>query len=511
MSDLPLTNAGDISDSVVPASQAGRNLGGPGPFLSTAADARRREEWRDAFQDAEDLLDDFKSFYLDKTQSDLPESEINAAEQFLFDIPDASVFDYIDFKDGTELSYTDFIRKDISGPNGVGAPVERYVYNSQSVVGVLRSLYILIFKKDELTFQYVPKEPPHDGDAAPTFDGIFRRFSLGRFKRLIRDVAEELEARTDAFEEAIPVTAEEAAEIEGDLSNEDIDFIVENESFENMFSTTFDIETISLIPVLYNFYLTSEYFQDINKAFQNPKNTALGIILSTIANDGEYNASPVLSRPASRAATSNSTGQDQGSAFETAARDFILKMLIKTPIDILKGLVGLVDPHVALSKIIKQGTGFAFNAASMAIDQPAAAINTQIATATNDEITPNLNGSDLMTFILCIADNLIQNISNGEFPDPENPQQTLPSLPPNFFPRLSIDGVDFTGTVSGMLMTPPSPLGILYLLLELLTSEITNQTADASDAAAENANANECTPDPALDELTDPCEDTEGE
>jgi hypothetical protein len=505
---LPLTNAGDISDSnLVGVDDDGRNLGAPYPFADDA-DFQRRESWKDAFQDAEDLLDDFKSFYLDKTQSDLPELEIAQAEQLLFDIPGASVFDYIDFKDGTDLSYSDFVRKELID---IGGDVERYVYNPQSVVGVLRSLYILIFKKDELTFQYVPSEPPHDGDPAPTFDGIFLRFSLGRFKRLIRDVTEELEARIDAFEEEIPVTDEEAAEIEGDLSDEDIDFIVGNQSFENMFSTTFDIETISLIPVLYNFYLTSEYFQDINKAFQNPKNTALGIILSTIANDGEYNASPVLTRPASRAATSNSTGQDQGSAFESAARDFILKMLIKTPIDILKGLVGLVDPHVALSKIIKQGTGFAFNAASMAIDQPAAAINTQIAANTGNTITPNLNGSDLMTFILCIADNLIQNISNGEFPDPENPQQTLPSLPPNFFPRLSIDGVDFTGTVSGMLMTPPSPLGILYLLLELLTSEITNQTADASNAAAENANANECTPDPALDEPTDPCEDTEEE
>ncbi len=93
MSDLPLTNAGDISDSVVPASQAGRNLGGPGPFLSTAADARRREEWRDAFQDAEDLLDDFTSFYLDKTHSDLPESQLNQAAHLLLDIPDASVSD----------------------------------------------------------------------------------------------------------------------------------------------------------------------------------------------------------------------------------------------------------------------------------------------------------------------------------------------------------------------------------------------------------------------------------
>ena len=57
---------------------------------------------------------------------------------------------------------------------------------------------------------------------------------------------------------------------------------------------------------------------------------------------------------------------------------------------------------------------------------------------------------------------------------------------------VSLDGVDFTGTVSGMLMMPPSPLGIIYLLLELLKNDITNQTNNVSDASAENAAANEC-------------------
>jgi hypothetical protein len=502
MADLPLSKFFVLDDSKTELGDAGRNIGGG--VAGTTLAKERRANWREAFQDAEDLLDDFKSFYVSKTQAEA-ESEIQAGENLIYDIRDnggTALFDYLDFP----ISWRDFTDKMRSA---VGKDVEPYVYDSQSTVGKLRSLYLLIFSVDESAYQYVPDQAPHEGDPAPTMDGIFLRFTLGRFEKLIRVIKDELEAREDAFEEAIPITEEEEAIIEGDLSDEDVDFIVENQSFENLFSTTFNIETISMIPILYNFYLTSEYFQDINKTFQNPKNTALGIILTTIANDGEYNASPVLTRSAARAATSNSTGQDQSSAFESAARDFILKMLIKTPIDILKGLVGLVDPHVALSKIIKQATGFAFNTAAIAIDQPATAINTSIATATNDVITPNLNGSDLMTFILCIADNLMQNLSNGDFGDELDPP--LPPLPPNFFPRLSIDGVDFTGTVSGMFMTPPTPLGILYLLLELLTSEIENQTRDTSDAAAENANANECTPDPALDEPTDPCEDVEEE
>jgi len=33
---------------------------------------------------------------------------------------------------------------------------------------------------------------------------------------------------------------------------------------------------------------------------------------------------------------------------------------------------------------------------------------------------------------------------------------------------MTMEGIDFKGTVSGMFMAPPSPFGILYLLLSLL-------------------------------------------
>tara|TARA_R110002020_G_scaffold11040_1_gene42017 strand:+ start:600 stop:2336 length:1737 start_codon:yes stop_codon:yes gene_type:complete len=283
------------------------------------------------------------------------------------------------------------------------------------------------------------------------------------------------------------------------LTEEEKDDMLGNPSYNQLFTTTFDSNIITLIPIIYNFYLTTEYFQGINQAFENPKDRVLDIILSTIANDNNFNSTPDLTRPAAAATIADSTGQDKDSAFNSASRDFILKMLIKTPIDILKGVVELVDPHVAISKVIKTGTGFAFNEAASAIDVGAKQVNEAIREATADlpePLEPSLTGEDLLSLIFCLLDNLmndgLQEASGLDVPE-------------NFFPRISIDGVDFTGTVSGMLMMPPSPLGLIYLLLELLM----NGTQNVAEANTENANANECSDpvDPIIDES--PCGDSE--
>jgi len=149
-------------------------------------------------------------------------------------------------------------------------------------------------------------------------------------------------------------------------------------------------------------------------------------------------------------------------------------MLIKTPIDILKGLVELIDPHVSISKLIKTGTGFAFNELASQMDVPAQAINEE------------LSGEDLLKFVLCIIDEAQQAGDEGLSNATNAPDA-------DFFPRISIDGVDFTGTVSGMLMIPPSPLGLLYLLLELLKNEATDAITNVDGAAATAAEETECT------------------
>jgi len=203
----------------------------------------------------------------------------------------------------------------------------------------------------------------------------------------------------------------------------------------------------------------------------------LDILLSTIRNDDNFDNTPDMTRASAAAAIANSTGQDQNEAFNSAARDFILKMLIKTPIDILKGVVELVDPHVALTKIIKVGTGKAFNDLAKELDAPARGINEE------------LTGEDLLKLVLCFVDqslSVADSESNNQLP------QVAGVGGDNFFPRISIDGVDFTGTVSGMLMVPPSPLGLIYLLLELLKNEVTDAVENVDQAGTEAADETEC-------------------
>ena len=210
--------------------------------------------------------------------------------------------------------------------------------------------------------------PPGPNRFAPT-DGVLGRWSLTRVRDLIFILDRELTLREDA-RDADEATEEYILNTTGiDFTANDIDFILGNEEYSRFFSTTFDSNSISLIPLIYNFYLTAQYFPDLNRAFDTPKDRVIDILLSTIANDNNFNSSPNLSRPASALAVASSTGQDQTASFNSSARDFILKMLIKTPIDILKGVVELADPHVAITKGIKIGTGYAFNSLAQVMDE----------------------------------------------------------------------------------------------------------------------------------------------
>jgi hypothetical protein len=104
-------------------------------------------------------------------------------------------------------------------------------------------------------------------------------------------------------------------------------------------------------------------------------------------------------------------------------------------------------------------------------------------------VEADLTGKNLMTLLLCLVDYSYEQLDSGlagVLTDSNVP------VPGNFFPDVSMKGVDFTGTVSGMLMVPPTPLGLLYLLLELVKSEIDNITVNVDDAAATNAEENEC-------------------
>jgi len=251
------------------------------------------------------------------------------------------------------------------------------------------------------------------------------------------------------------------------LSPAEVRFLLDDETYQDYFTNVFSAETIGILPIIQNFYLTTKYFKDIRKAMRSTKNQVLDILNSTMANADSYSATPDLRRPGARKAMAI-----DGPDAEAMARDFILKMLIKTPIDIIKGLMQLIDPHVIITKLIKGGTADVFNMIQSQlrqVDLPSPGDDPPPAIA---PFADGADGGDAFVAILCLLQYLMENPPN--FPDPPPPGVK----PENFFPRISEDGVDFLGTGMGMLMMPPTPFGLIYLLLSLINFDTEQPNID---------------------------------
>ena len=270
------------------------------------------------------------------------------------------------------------------------------------------------------------------------------------------------------------------------LTSNDIASMSQNEAYKELFSTTFNQGLLTAVPMVQNLYLTTRYFPDLDDVFLGPKREVINLLIQTINGDTGFPDEPDLSRPASAAAIANANGMSPED-FGLNAGKFILKMLIQTPISILKGLTELIDPHVAITKVIKIATSQGFAAGAEALEKAATELNTALEEAEIVE-EGTTTGKDLMTLILCLVDASFDGIDSGIASAwPEG----MP-MPGNFLPDVSMKGVDFTGTVSGMLMVPPSPLGLVYLLLELVKSAIDGIDVNVDGAAATNAEENAC-------------------
>ena len=147
--------------------------------------------------------------------------------------------------------------------------------------------------------------------------------------------------------------------------------------------------------------------------------------------------------------------------FGSAAQAFILKAIKEWALSVLKALMELLDPHVHVSKIIRDLTSEAFIELSKLIQ---VSIEESRDPNNPNDIIDNLTGSDVVTMLLCIID---LALAGQTFVD------TPAGLDQNarFFPKISMKGVDFTATGLGMLMIPPSPIGLLYCLLYALSIE----------------------------------------
>ena len=329
---------------------------------------------------------------------------------------------------------------------------------------------------------------------------------------LLIDAAFAPEGSQDEIDQEIEETLGEAELAEGvtgfvlePLTARERRAIMSHDDYQQYFTTTFNKEAIVTIPILQNFYLTTKYFQNISDSFQNTNNLILEILLSTIRNNDDYKQEPTVGRTAATQGFNSGAVPDPDN-FGVQAKDFILKMILMTPVNILKGLAELIDPHVALSKLIKTGSGFAFNQLELALDPAAEGIaeaqrEVMRELGASDEELESFtgpSGNDLLKLILCLIDlSLQEQVPVPGPPWGEKDENGVPlpiePRPDNFYPRIGEKGIDFTGTIMGMFMIPPSPIGLIYLLLGLIKNNELETTQDVIDVAPESEECNDST------------------
>ena len=308
------------------------------------------------------------------------------------------------------------------------------------------------------------------------FDDISTRQTLTGFTTMIG--LKELLNGPQFNEDTIPTTTSRAAR------REEARRIARDPTYKKFFTETFNQGFITMIPVYQNLYLTDRYFGKIETTFDSTKNFIIQAFIDVVT--GKDPRPPVgNARPNAAAALRNSAGPDFAARFEGLGRDFILKMLIETPIMILKGLAEMIDPHVALWKIVRNATGMAFDEASKAID--ASGVMQTVDDELDEAGIPplGLRGEDLIALVLCLLDfGLTQAVEDSLEGAPPLPEDVVN----NILPKLSLDGIDFTGTLSGMLMIPPLPFGILYILLDLLKKHLAEElTSDDNELSGEES------------------------
>ena len=131
-------------------------------------------------------------------------------------------------------------------------------------------------------------------------------------------------------------------------------------------------------------------------------------------------------------------------------------MLIETPIRILKAIAEMVDPHVAIGKIVRDVSGQVIQIGEQIWDVGSSAAQTGVSlaeqasgTAAPDDVGEILDMS-LVVFI--------QEGINTAFSD----------IPEIVRPTVDEHGLNLIGKIPWLIFPPPGPFGILYILFNLL-------------------------------------------
>jgi len=286
------------------------------------------------------------------------------------------------------------------------------------------------------------------------------------------------------------------------IRNSEISQIEGSTVYQNLFGKAFNKELIMLIPVIYNFYLTNSHFPEIDDRFRAPKYRCLQVFKDSVRDENNFTSPVPDSVGAKRLGATDPKDPLLDLGF--SALDFLLKMLIETPIKIFKGVSEIIDPHVAISKIIKDVSGAAFNNVAKVIDAspPVIALREPLphprrgqtpvgdpngepieADATLPAIAPAITGEGILSFLLCMVTMGINEGLDDVSPKPPGWNKALKAG--ILYPKINIKGVDFLGTLPGIFMLPPFIFGIIYLLLSLLMKELEDDLNDLRDEASD--------------------------
>jgi hypothetical protein len=206
---------------------------------------------------------------------------------------------------------------------------------------------------------------------------------------------------------------------------------------------------------------------DFRRLFNDTK-AALKTSLGAAFHSADYCYEDPDSKTSSQKAQEAALGIPMNAALAGASMgaSFVLKMLIETPLRILKGLAEVADPHVIVGKIIKDQTGHVIKqvepfwpGASLPLPCPPDNAPDAMFTVANALNDPALQLALQPTFV----DFLKQQINSVD---------KFAAVPKAVRMEVSKDGINMIGKMPYMFALPPFIFGIIYILLDLINKDM---------------------------------------
>jgi hypothetical protein len=236
------------------------------------------------------------------------------------------------------------------------------------------------------------------------------------------------------------------------------DQITTDPKFVKIFNEVYDSKNMVSFIFLYGLMTSEGNSTQLSQLFSDTK-IAIRTILRAALAGGDYTFEDPEKRTASDVARDNllNLAESLGSEFAAMGASFILKMLIEAPIRILKALAEMLDPHVAIGKIVKDTSAQVIQIAEQVWDVASPVAQTGVslgAEAAGTEVPDDLG--------VVLDMDLVDYMQIGI-------NEAFSGVPEFLRPSVDEKGLNLIGKLPWLIFPPPTPwLGIPYILLNLL-------------------------------------------